>query len=401
MTSLVPEPRAPVLVTEADQLSQVARELARAELLAVDLESNGLFAYTAGLCTLQVLEPASGRMIVFDPMALPDEALAPLGAFLGPEGPRKIVHDIAFDARIMSQHGLALGNVFDTALAARFLGLAATGLASLALARLGVAMSKKMQQHDWGKRPFPPEALRYLAADVAVLPPLHAQLLAEVTAKSLGPELHEETRYRLFAAQHPEPDARPPYVRIRDAERLPPRAMAVLRGVAQVREDEARRLGVPPFKVLDNAVLLALAKSPPASRAELSGLRGVQHGRARALHAALWAAVEQGLRAGDVPADEREHFLTPKPKPPRAVLTAARQREQRLQAFRKAEAERRGVDPQAVLPGHVLRHLAEKGAGSIDALAQVPGLGAFRVARDGAALWAAIEGPPRSPPSEG
>jgi ribonuclease D len=384
----------PELVDRAEGLPALVERLVRSRRLAADLESNGLFAYTARLCTLQLLDADTAEVLVVDPLELPDAALEPLRALLGEAGPRKIIHDVAFDARILAQHGLPLGNVFDTALAARFLGVQATGLSALAEARLGLKLSKKMQHHDWGRRPLNREALEYLANDVQVLPPLAAQLEAEIAAKHLEAELEEETRYRLSTAQRDAaiPDPRPAYVRIRDAEKLPRPVLAALRELAEVREVEARRLGVPPFKVMDNAVLIALASKPPASKAELAATRGAQHPRAQALHGALWDAVERSRGAADVPANERAEFLTPAPKPPRAELTAMRQREQRLMAWRKAQAAARGVDEQAVLPGHVLRRLSEQAPATRELLAGTAGLGAFRAERDGTALLQALHG---------
>ncbi|MBS2031335.1 MAG: HRDC domain-containing protein [Deltaproteobacteria bacterium] len=383
------------LVDRAEALPELVKRLAGARAIAVDLESNGLFAYTARLCTLQILDADDTQVIVVDPLKLPDAALAPLAALLGESGPRKLIHDVAFDARILAQHGLPLANVFDTALAARFLGLQATGLGSLAEVRLGQKLSKKMQHHDWGRRPLNREAVEYLAGDVMVMPPLATQLYAEIEAKALGPELEEETRYRLLSAQRDAgvADPRPAYVRMRDAEKLPRPALAVLREVAEVREREARRLGVPPFKVLDNSVLMELAKKPPASKDELSRVRGLQHPRAKALHGALFDAMERSRGTPDIPANERAEFFTPPPKPPRAELTATRQREQRLMVWRKAQAQARGVDEQAILPGHVLRRLAEQAPQSQELLAATAGLGAFRATRDGAALLQAIRGP--------
>jgi len=387
------------LVDRAEALPELVKRLQGARALAVDIESNGLFAYTARLCTLQILDADQTNVIVVDPLRLPDSALAPLAALLGESGPRKLIHDVAFDARILAQHGLPLGNVFDTALAARFLGLQATGLGSLAEARLGQKLSKKMQHHDWGRRPLNREAVEYLAGDVMVMPPLATQLHAEIEAKSLGLELEEETRYRLASAQRDAgvADPRPAYVRIRDSEKLPKPALAVLREVADVREREAKRLGVPPFKVLDNAVLIELAKAPPASMDDLARIRGLQHPRAKVLHGALFEAVERSRNLQDVPVNERAEFLTPPPKPPRAELTAMRQREQRLMAWRKAQASARAVDEQAILPGHVLRRLAEQAPQSTELLAATPGLGGFRATRDGAAILQAIRGPATSP----
>ena len=388
----------PVFVDQAAALPALAEQLLRAPTLYIDLESNGLHAYTAGLCTLQILDPARGdEVIVVDPFRLPDEALAPLRPVLGPQGPLKILHDLSFDSRILAQHGLELGHVFDTALASRFLGVAATGLASLAEARLGLKLSKKLQHHDWGRRPLDEEALAYLAADVRVLPPLAEQIMREVAEKGIQPELDEEILYRLSTAKADAnvPDPRPPYVRIKDGEKLPPAALAILREVAEVREQSAKRMNVPPFKVLDNAVLIALATAPPTSAADLSGIRGLQHPRAQALHGPLLEAVARGKAAGDIPASERKEHFTATARLPREVATANRAREQRLTVWRKAEAARRKVDEQAILPGHVLRRLTDGSVTDLAALEATPGVGAFRATRDGAAILAALAGPPK------
>ena len=48
-----PVPRARV-VTTAEQVNKVARALEGAGRIAFDLESNGLFAYRASVCTIQL-----------------------------------------------------------------------------------------------------------------------------------------------------------------------------------------------------------------------------------------------------------------------------------------------------------------------------------------------------------
>jgi ribonuclease D len=72
------------------------------------------------------------------------------------------------------------------------------------------------------------------------------------------------------------------------------------------------------------------------------------------------------------------------------VAKARRLREQRLTKWRREAAKTRGVDEQVVLPGHCLQDLADLDVPSRAAIAAVPGLGAFRVERDGDALLAAL-----------
>jgi ribonuclease D len=379
---------ATTLITEKNELAQCARELADAPRLAVDLESNGLFAYRARVCIVQI--EARGEVVIVDALAT---SLEPLCGVLGAEGPPKVVHDVAFDARILAEAGVALGNVQDTSIAARMLGKTATGLASLLASELGVTIDKKMQHHDWGQRPLDARGLEYLAEDVVHLEPLADALFRAVTERGIGAAIDEETRYRLRQAigSAGSDDARPPWVRLKGAEKAQPVELAILRRIANLREEKARALDVPPYKVLAPDVLFAIAQAKPASMAELDKIRGATAGRrARSLAHDMLRAVAAGVKDGDVP--EAERAMLAKREAHAGSARARRGREQRLTKWRKAEAAKRGVDEQVVLPGHCLQDLADLVEPTLEAVARVPGIGAFRIERDGAALLAAARG---------
>jgi ribonuclease D len=376
------------LVSTEHELRSLAEELANSKEIAVDLESNGLFKYRASLCTLQMVS-ADEEPAIIDTIATPAR---PLAALLGARGPRKIVHDIAFDARILAENGVLLGNVFDTSLAARFLGRTATGLASLLMSELGITVDKKLQHHDWTERPITDEQLTYLSDDVRHLPALAAKLAAEIATAGIGEELEEETNYRLAQAwaSVDEGDPRPFYTRLKGVDKVPKDQLPLLLHLAETREAEARALDVPPYKVLGPDVLFAIAQARPTTMAALEKVKGAAAGhRARALAPRLLDAVKQGISDGDIPAEHRV-FLE-RPRLPGPIVKARRAREHRLTAWRRAEAKKRSVDEQVVMPGHVLQDLADIQEPSLDAIAKVKGIGQFRVARDGAALLAALE----------
>jgi hypothetical protein len=50
-----------------------------------------------------------------------------------------------------------------------------------------------------------------------------------------------------------------------------------------------------------------------------------------------------------------------------------------------------------VLPGHCLKDAADSEPAGLDELARIPGLGAFRVERDGAAILRTLKGEGGSP----
>jgi ribonuclease D len=372
------------LISTEPELRTLAERLAKTPRIAIDIESNGLFKYRAALCTLQIAVPGEAPLVV-DTLAVP---LAPLEHVLSAAGPRKIVHDIAFDARILAESGCVLGNVFDTSLSARMLGRQQAGLASLLQSELGVTVDKKLQHHDWTERPITAEQLRYLADDVAHLPALAAKLEAEVAEKGIRDELEEETRYRLGQAEASvrAGDPRPFYTRLKGIDKVPAEELPLLRRLAAAREAEAKALDVPPYKVIGPDVLFAIAKARPRTMADLEKVKNALAGhRARSIAPKLLAAVAAGLADGAIP--EADRTFLERPRLPAGIAKARRAREHRLNAWRRAEAKTRGVDEQVVLPGHCLQDLADLHDGAtLEDIAAVPGLGAFRVARDGAAL---------------
>lgn len=379
----------PVQVVARDaELREVVSAASAATRIAVDLEASGMFTYRARICAIQ-LAWDGGQVVVIDTLAVPLRGLSDL---LGPGGPLKIVHDVAFDARLLAEVDIQLGNVHDTALAARMLGRTATGLASLLESELGVHIAKEMQRHDWRERPLDERMLAYLGQDVTYLAALDDELWGEVVDRGIAQEVLEETRYRLASAVEAvrSPDTSPPYTRVKGVERLAERELAVLRVVAELREREAARRDVPPHRVASNDALLAIAKERPRTAPQVARIRGMPRDVPDAVAFAeeIAAAVRQA--GATLPPEERARFE--RPRAPAAVARARREREGRLLAWRREEAKRRGVDEQVVLPGHCVKDAVELQPGTPDELRRVPGIGAFRVERYGQAIAGALRG---------
>ncbi len=383
-----PRGEARLLATQAD-VRAAAERLGRAPRIAFDLESNGLFAYRAVVCAVQLA--SDDEIAVVDTLATP---VTGIGELLASPATGKIVHDVSFDARVLAEAGVRLANVQDTSIAARMLGRTATGLASLLASELGITLDKKMQHHDWTQRPIDRAGLAYLAGDVIHLPALCDRLWAEVEARGISEAVDEETRYRLrqaiTSAESAGDDVRPPYVRLKGIDKVDPMELPILKRLADARERKARELDVPPYKVLGPDLLFAIARTRPTTESELAKIPGAASGRrARSLALELLRAVKDGLaEEGRIPEEERL-FVHP-PRLPQAQQKARRAREQRLTAWRRAQAKAREVDEQVVLPGHCLQDLASLETATELAIASVPGIGAFRLARDGEALLATL-----------
>ena len=141
----------------------------------------------------------------------------------------------------------------------------AVRLARALEAYLGVRVSKpaRLQRSDWSRRPLPPDALAYAAADVTHLEPLKRALDAKLAelgrAEWMAEEcaLMEETRF-----EEPEP-LEVSAITAKGTYDLSPPELAVFREVYLFREREADRLDRPPFKVMNDATLVDVATARP------------------------------------------------------------------------------------------------------------------------------------------
>jgi ribonuclease D len=338
---------------------------------------------------------ADGAVAILDPLA--SVRLGDLGPLLSAEGPVKIVHDVAFDARMLAEASIALGNVHDTAVVAQMLGRPATGLASLAASELGIVLDKRMQGHDWSRRPLDAGMLAYLSLDVLHLSALEDKLWGEAERIGIEAEVLEETRYRIASAARAvrEPDQRPAYARIKGIDKLPAPDQAIVRRLAEAREREAERLDTPANELVGSAALVDLARAKPTSMGELRRVRGATPRREPdAVARQLVRAIALGI--GDHSPPEEDRVWLERARIPAEIASLRRHRETRLLAWRKAEAARRGVNEQVVLPGHCVKDLVELAAVDAERVASVPGIGTFRAARDGEAIARALltEEPP-------
>ena len=367
---------ATVVTTRAD-LEAVIGAARAAPIVAVDAEGNGLFAYRARLCTVQLAwrEGDLTRIAVVDTLAVDP---SPLGALLDRSGPLKVLHDFTFDVKLLAEAGVELDNMRDTSVLARMLGRKATGLASLLSSELGIVVPKELQQHDWSRRPLRPAELAYLAADVRHLEALLDKLSSEARALDIEDEVLVESAFKRESALAPPREKRPAYLRIKGADALDPPSLAVLRRLVMEREAIAELWDTPPFKVAGNDVLLFLAQRKPASLDELRRIKRGISPRLTDAGARLVHAVVAGLAV--------EGRLD------RATVAARRAREKRLSGWRRAEARARGLDEQVVLPGHCLAELVALETFDLAAIAEVRGLGAKRCSRYGVTLQALLEG---------
>ncbi len=150
--------------------------------------------------------------------------------------------------------------------------------------------------------------------------------------------------------------------RIAGAQDLSPRQSAVLVQVYSYREERAKAMDQPPFRVLPNQTLLELAQLMPRKRSELSHVFGLTPKLFDRYADGLLAAVERGIVGP--PAYRPTHQ-----RPGDAVLS----RLDNLRNWRKLTAREMGVESDIVLPREVLETIADRNPRSLDELQSIMG----------------------------
>lgn len=369
---------APLWIRTPEELDALVVSLRRAKALCIDTEADGLHHYPVKLCLVQVADDR-GRGHLVDPLALP--TLQPLGLFFADAGVVKVLHAADNDLGYLKRlYGFSVANIFDTAIAARFLGVTSLSLDGLLRDFIGVDPGPSRQKDDWSKRPLSPAQETYALNDVLHLLPLRERLLEALRSK--GRELWVEEECAAIAAMAaPEKTADPDaYMRLKGAKDLDGRGLAVLRELHQARETLAIKVDRPPFMILGNEALVALALLKPRDSNSILTVKGCTVNVVRRAGEAILAAVERGLAVPD--SDLPVRRANPRPR----VSGAVQRRSEALRAWRVEAAKLVELDAGVIFPQRLIDRLAHDPPRDLDALARVEGVGRWRAELFGAEL---------------
>jgi ribonuclease D len=365
-----PELPKPTFVDTPNKLDEMISDLMVEPIVAVDTESNSLYAYHERVCLIQFSIPE--RDFLVDPLTVVDlSALRPL--FTSPKI-EKIFHAAEYDLIMLDQDfGFELNNLFDTMVAARILGWKAVGLGSILQDQFDIRVQKKYQRANWGRRPLPDEMLTYAQLDTHYLIPLRIRIKDELEKAgrwSLAQEDFE--RGCQVNNNHNHRDSADCW-RINGARDLRPQQLAVLQELCEYRDQIAQSTDRPLFKVINNSTLYNIAETCPRSTSELEAVKGLSHKQVRWLGRGLLSAVQRGLEAKQTPK------IPHKPRPSDAYLL----RVDKLRQWRKNTGRTMGVESDVVLPKDLLYEFAEANPKSFDQVAEIMSEVPWRLARFG------------------
>lgn len=268
-----------MLVTDPDEVAAIAAQIARSPLAVFDVEFVSQDRLVPTLCLVQVAwhsSDAPATEIVAEVRLL--DALTvdvgPVVAALAAH-PTVIAHAARQDLGLFAQRfGATLPGLVDTQLMAAFLGIGdQVGLAALAAEVLGVSLAKEQQWTDWARRPLSDAQLHYAAADVRYLPAIYDRLAAR-----LGDRLEwvrEESRsVGDDATAAASVTAETAWQQVGGARGLDPQGQAALQALAAWRHRIATEMDRPLGQVLNDKVLVELAKFRPRNPGGVRAVKG-------------------------------------------------------------------------------------------------------------------------------
>lgn len=312
------DPRPTRWVADAPSLEALVAELVDEPRYAIDTEFHRERTYYPRLALVQVAW-ASGIALV-DPLAVD---VAPLAKVLDGAG-LAVFHAAQQDLEVLARAtGTLPARLFDTQVAAGFLGYSTPSLTTLVAGELHEHLPKGDRLTDWLARPLTDDQKVYAAADVAHLLALHDRLSAQLATEgrtAWADDECEELRVRPTGPGDPDEA----WLRLKDVRTLRGQARGVARAVAAWRERRAAELDQPARFVLADLALLSIAQKAPRTPEALRATRGVEDRHARGhVYAELSAAITDGVTSPPPPARERDENALERHLRPAVTLVSA------------------------------------------------------------------------------
>jgi len=354
------------------------------DCIGVDTEGDSLFSYKEQVSLIQISGQISGddKNYIFDPLLL--DTLQPLAPLFANRAILKIFHGSDYDVvSLKRDFQFEIGPIFDTALAARAIGMKQFSLQSLIENYFQVTLAKKYQKANWKLRPLSKEQLDYASLDTAYLISLYKILSAEIEKKGRSDQIEEECRLMeaiTWSGKEFEPND---YIRIKGARGLSEQEQKILRALITARDELACERNYPPFKIISSRHLILMAENAPQNKAALMALFPKKN-MAVIKHCERWlAATQAGLETNDPLPGRVKSNNGPLTNSQEKLLKA-------LKIWRNKQAEDESLEPAMVLTSSVLKEVAREKPKNLESLASIPLIREWQIKRYGEGLLQAV-----------
>lgn len=327
------------MISSQRELESIIERAFRTDCVGLDTEFIWERTYYPILGLIQIAL-SNEECYLIDPTVLPD--LSPLGKLLSDSGVVKILHDAPQDLMILSRAtGAVPQNIFDTRLAAGFSGLPSTvSLGDLISMLLEIDLSKTETRTDWLKRPLDAKQIDYALDDVRYLRALRILLLTRIIAPEIKQWLAEEMELTSRPESFNGVDDDQRYTRIKAGGSFDRRSLAILKELADWREQEARHRDRPRGHIIKDKTLLTLAKQQPASIRALQDGEILSAKKIKLYGEPVISCINSGLSKDDA--------ALPSPKRPIRLNASEKAMYERFTSHLNAKCSRLGIDTHLV-----------------------------------------------------
>ncbi|MCP3934638.1 MAG: hypothetical protein GY708_04615 [Actinomycetia bacterium] len=292
--------------TEAG-LAEVVEAISAEPRFALDTEFHRERTYYPKVALVQIAWDKAQHVVLIDPLKVD---IAPLASALS--GPGMVVmHAAQQDLEVLQRACDTVPAVlFDTQIAAGFVGLSSPSLSTLSDRFLRQRLPKGDRLTDWFQRPLNQAQREYAASDVLYLEEIHDLLVADLTERGRVEWARDECE-KLRVKPLGDSDPTTAWQKIKEARHLRGQARCIARELGAWRETTAQNTDQPVRFVLSDLALVAVSQKAPATIDQLRSVRGLDGRHLK--DGAGTLILEAVQRGADLPEDAIESARTTTP----------------------------------------------------------------------------------------
>jgi len=261
-------------ITTTQELSEFCNQAAQGDYVTVDTEFLRERTYYSKLCLIQLALPGKDvkDAVLVDPLA-DGLSLQPLYELFENENVVKVFHAARQDLEIFYVDAKVIPKpLFDTQVAAMVCGFGdQVGYETLVRKIAKQTLDKSSRFTDWSRRPLSDAQKKYALADVTHLRQIYEYLAAKLVKTKRSHWVEEELQI-LTTPETYITDPKSAWERVKTRSQSP-RLLAIVRNLAEFREDYAQKRDIPRSRVFKDDALIELASTKPQSIEDLQKSR--------------------------------------------------------------------------------------------------------------------------------
>lgn len=269
------------IITTTDGLASACEAIALHPYVTVDTEFLREVTFWPELCLLQMAWPDDA--VIVDVLA-EGLSLEPFFVLMADLSVMKVFHAARQDIEIIfNLGGLIPHPVFDTQVAAMVCGYGdSISYDQLVYRITSQRVDKSSRFTDWKRRPLSDKQLEYALGDVTHLRDVYQSIKANLEEQGRAHWVTEEMEILMSRETYDLPPGQA-WQRLKLRVRKP-REFALLKMIAEWRENLARQNNVPRGRIIKDDAIYELCAQPPQSISDMSELRGLSRGFDKGRH---------------------------------------------------------------------------------------------------------------------